>query len=180
MPTALLYYRDADSLRDNVGADTPVNLLANFSDQVLEFDFPDNILEGVNFEYGNNVINIPIANSNGIKKINKQENGLKFLNMTVRGVFRNTGTTGLNADIAKLKKMAALPQVDNDNIYGVIGFYSPNAPEFSLDPNAVDSTKATIGFTLDGFSLGFSTPAIKRYGFQVKLSFGGVYVNPLP
>jgi len=130
MPTALLYFRASttsggisDSLRNDTGAATPNDLLANFPDQVLEFDFPENVLEGLSFDYKNNVIDIPAPNSEGKRRINKQENGLRGITLTINGVFRNPKPQILSADIAKLKKMAVLQQVDNDNIFGVIGFF---------------------------------------------------------
>ena len=185
MPTAFLYYRTNSTLRGvtypNPSLDETTFLANMPSAQVLEFNFPDNILEGINFEYTNNVIDIPIANSDGVKRIAKQENGLRSIHVTINGVFKNPKS--INNDISKLKNMAKTSQIDDDNIYGVIGFYSPNAPEFSLDPNAVSlpiRTKGTIGYTMQSFSLGFQTPTITRYGFRVTLSFGGTYTNPLP
>lgn len=180
MPTALIYFRDTNSLRDDAGAVTPDDLLANFSDQVLEFDFPENVLEGLSFDYKNNVIDIPAPNSDGVKRINKQENGLRGINLTINGVFRNPKPEILSVDIAKLKKMAVLPQVDTDNIFGVIGFFSPNALEFSLDPDALNATKGTIGYTIESYRIGYVGQKTTRYDFQVILSFGGTYVSPLP
>lgn len=180
MPTALLYFRDTNSLRDDVGAATPIDLLANFEPQVLEFDFPENVLEGLSFDYANNVIDIPAPNSEGKRRINKQENGLRGVTLTINGVFRNPKPQILSADIAKLKKMAALPQIDNDNIFGVVGFFSPNALEFSLDPDASNATKGTIGYTIQSFRIGYVGQKTTRYDFQVILSFGGTYVSPLP
>ena len=62
---------------------------------------------------------------------------------------------------------------------GIIGFYSPNAPEFSLDPNATKvgstETPATKGYTIESWDLGFMTPRIKNYDFSVSLSFGGTW-----
>lgn len=180
MITALLYFRDTNSLRDDTGATTPTDLLANFPTQVLEFDIPDNVLEAMTFDYVNNVIDIPAPNSGGTKRMNKQENGLRSIILTIKGVFRNPKPTALSADIAKIKKFAALQQVDDDNIYGVIGFFSPNALEFSLDPDALNATKGTIGYTLQSFRIGYVGQETTRYDFQVILSFGGTYVSPLP
>lgn len=192
MPSAYIYFRSDGSTFSGYTNNTlrsatypdPNSDFATWSanmpsSQVLEFNFPDNILEGINYEYANNVIDIPIANSDGTKKIAKQENGLRSLQVTINGVFKNPKV--INTDISKLKNFAKLSQVDDNNIYGIIGFYSPNAPEFSLDPDSTSAgAKGTVGFTLNSFSLGFNTPAITRYGFRVTLSFGGVFTNPLP
>lgn len=180
MPTALLYFRDSNSLRDDIGAATPDDLLANFPSQVLEFDFPENVLEGLSFDYRNNVIDIPAPNSEGQRRINKQENGLRGITMTINGVFRNPKPQILSADIKKLKDIAVIQQVDDDNIFGVIGFFSPNALEFSLDPNALNATRGTVGFTMESFRIGYVGQKPTRYDFQVTLSFGGTYVSPLP
>ena len=180
MPTALLYFRDSNSLRDDTGAATPDDLLANFSDQVLEFDFPENVLEGLSFDYKNNVIDIPAPNSEGKRRINKQENGLRGITLTINGVFRNPNPQILSADIAKLKKMSVLQQLDDDNIFGIIGFFSPNALEFALDPDALNATRGTIGYTIESFRIGYVGQKLTRYDFQVILSFGGTYVSPLP
>lgn len=188
MPTALLYSRsdgngvapfNVPTLSDTVGATTPELLLTNHPLQVLEFDFPDNVLEGINFNYQNNITSIPAPNSEGIKRINKVENGLKSLTLVINGVFRNNKT--INADIAILKDMATRSQVDLKHVAGIIGFFSPNAPEFNLDPNATTGAlpigKATIGYTLESFKIGFIGQENTRYDFQVMLSFGGTYTG---
>ena len=54
-----------------------------------------------------------------------------------------------------------------------IGFYSPNAPQFSIDPNANGTTNATKGLTIQSTRVGFAGQKKKRYGFSVTLSFGG-------
>lgn len=181
MPTALLYHRTISTLSDTVGATTPELLLANHASQVLEFDFPENILEGVKFAYENNMSDIPAPNSDGVKKINKQENGLRSIKLTINGVFKNAIPSTLNADIAKLKNMAKLSQTDLKHVFGIIGFYSPNAAEFSLDPDATTGAlpagKATIGYTLESFNLGYVGQQRTRYDFQVTLSFGGTFTG---
>lgn len=180
MPTALLYFRTdgthpvytASTTSDAVSVS---QLLSIYPDQVLEFDFPENILEGMRLNYDNNVISIPAPNSEGVKLINKQENGLRGIELTINGVFKNPKT--LSTDIAKLKNMATMSQIDSKHIYGIVGFYSPNAPEFSLDPNATVATNATKGYTLSSFTIGYAGQQVTRYDFRVTLSFGGIYTS---
>jgi hypothetical protein len=180
MPTALLYFRTdgthpvytASTTSDAVSVS---QLLATYPDQVLEFDFPENILEGMKLSYDNNVVNIPAPNSDGVKLINKQENGLRGVELVINGVFKNPKT--INTDITKLKNLATMSQVDSKHIYGIVGFYSPNAPEFSLDPNATVISTATKGYTLSSFTIGYVGQNVTRYDFRVTLSFGGTYTS---
>lgn len=180
MPTALIYYRDPDNntLSDDAGATTPELLATNFPDQVLSFTFSDNVLEGMNFSYVNNITDLPAPLSDGTRRINKQENGLSSVILSINGVFSNPKT--LNSDIAKLKLIASRVNLDEKHIYGNVGFYSPNASEFNLDPNATTGSKATIGFTVTSFKIGYVGQENTRYGFSVVLSFGGTYTSPLP
>lgn len=180
MATAVLYYRTTSTLSDNALYPNPSSDYTTFitnmpSTQVLEFDFPENILEGIKFSYQNNVINLPAPNNDGVKLINKQENGLRGVDLTINGVLRNPKT--INADITTLKRMATLSQIDTKHIYGIVGFYSPNAPEFSLDPNATSSLNATKGYTLNSFTIGYVGQQTTRYDFRVELSFGGIYTS---
>lgn len=186
MPTALLYMRsdgsdtapfNVSSLSDDTGATTPELLATNFPDQVLSFIFDENILEGIDFSYNNNITDISAPLSDGTRRINKQENGLGGISLTINGVFENPKT--LNADIAKLKLISSRVNLDPKHIYGKIGFYSPNAPEFNLDPNATSGSNATIGYTVSGFKLGYIGQQVTRYGFSITLSFGGTYTSPL-
>lgn len=186
MPTALIYMRsdgtDTDpfnvpTLSDTAGATTPELLATNFPDQVLSFTFSENVLEGMNFTYTNNITDLPAPLSDGTRRINKQENGLSGVTLSINGVFSNPKT--LNTDIAKLKLIASRIQLDAKHIYGKIGFFSPNASEFNLDPNATSALNATIGFTVSSFKIGYVGQENTRYGFSVILSFGGTYTSPL-
>ena len=61
----------------------------------------DYILESVAEQYENNVIDIPVPTSDGTRKINKQENGLRSRTLTIKGIFRNK----TDSDIEKLERM---------------------------------------------------------------------------
>ena len=176
MAFALLYYRtdgeisgEADTRKGASGStyDDPTDLPAG---QKLEFDFPDNILEGISDSYSNNVVNIPVPISDGTRRVNKQENGMKSLTLTINGVFKNPNS---NTDIAKLKTIRQTPQLDQAHPFGRIGFYSPTASAFSLDPSASSSANATQGYTIDSVQIGFVGQKKTRYSFTVVLSFGG-------
>ena len=97
--------------------------------------------------------------------------------MVVQGRFKRP-VSGLDADIGKLRTMSARSNIDDAHPFGNIGFYSPNAPEFSIDPNSAGaSTDATLGLTIQQFRLGFMSPKVKNYGFEVILSFGGTWTG---
>ena len=140
--------------------------------QKLDFTFPDNVLEGLKEDYKNNIIDIPVPNSEGVRRINKQENGLKSVSITINGMLKNTQT-----DIQKLKTIRQTPQLDPQHPFGRIGFYSPNATEFSLDPSAtiVSSVDvpATQGYTISGVTIGYTGQSKTRYSFSATLNFGG-------
>ena len=131
-------------------------------------------------------MDIPVPNSSGTRKINKQENGLKSITIDINGRFRKPAS-GLDADVGILRTMATRSNLDTSHPFGNVGFYSPNAPEFSIDPNATSTnagspqsgtvTPATKGLTLDSFSIGYNSPNIKAYGFRAKLKFGGTWTG---
>ncbi len=176
---AKLYIRTLTTLSDTVNATTPTELETNFEAQVLTFLVPDNILEAVKFVYQNNISNIIAPNSEGVRRINKQENGLRGIQLTINGVFRNPKT--ISDDIAKLRTFMTIKQLDLKHVQGIVGFECPNAPEFNLDPNATTGAlpagKATQGYTIDSVSLGYVGQQPTRYDFQVVLSFGGTWTG---
>jgi len=182
MANAILYFRDGET-GDGY---TDVGNLASIDDsQKLEFIADDNLMEAVEFAYTNNVIDLPVPIADGTRKINKQENGLRSVKLIIRGRFRkpheiDSGVVKpiVDTDIAKLVAMSKKLQVNTAYPYGIIGFYSPNAPEFSLDPNATSAnsgTPATKGYTIESWNLGYASPKIKTYDFSVHLSFGGIW-----
>ena len=179
MASAILFYRtdgelsgESDTRRKASGSTyyDPADLP---SAQKLEFTFPDNVLEGLTETYTNYIINIPVPNSEGVRRINKQENGLKSVSVSVKGLLKNTQT-----DIQKLKTIRQTPQLDLQHPYGRIGFYSPNATEFSLDPSATVSgstnVPATQGYTISDVTIGYAGQTKTRYSFQLTLNFGGI------
>jgi len=161
MANAILFYRTPTS--DQGTTADPQNLPAA---QILEFTFPDDIMEGVNENYKNNIRQIPIPNQDGIRKINIQENGLEIFTLTVNGVFKKDSGVG----IARLKAMRVRKQIDTTHIFGAFGIEIDNAPEFNLDP---DGTK---GFHIINTTVGYAGVRTTRYDFSVTLGFGGTVV----
>ncbi len=158
MANAILYFRDESSKISDI-ADAQ-NLDPS---QVLEFVFPDDILEGIQETYENNIKYIPIPNQDGTRKINIQENGLMSNGFTINGVFKKDAGAG----IAKLKLLRKRKQVDTFHVYGDVGLEIDNAPEFSLDPN--DSA----GLSIKSTSIGYAGQRTTRYDFSVIVGFGG-------
>ena len=163
MVDSILYYRTSSSKQGTTAnpADLPTN-------QKLTFTVPSNVLEVIDEVYTNNIIDIPVPISDGTRKINKQDNGLSSYTFTISGVLENATT-----DLAILNTLRTTQQVTPEHPFGCIGFYSPNAPQFSIDPNANGATNATKGLTIQSTRVGFAGQKKKRYGFSVTLSFGG-------
>ncbi|MDC3257187.1 hypothetical protein OAU44_00265 [bacterium] len=175
MTDAILYYRTPTSTRTNYALPTTAGFPTA---QKLTFTFSDNLLEGVDFNYQNNVLDIPVPISTGLRKINKQDNGLKSIILTINGEFKipkSGGAPALDDDIGRLKSMASMVQVESKHPFGKIGFFSPNAPEFSLDPNSTSSANATFGYTLQNLRIGYMGQKTTRYGFSATLSYGGTF-----
>ncbi len=161
MANAILYFRDESSKISDIADAQNLD-----SDQILEFVFPDDILEGIQETYENNIKYIPIPNQDGVRKINVQENGLMRNDFTISGVFKKEAGEG----IAKLKLLRKRKQVDTFHIYGSVGLEIDNAPEFSLDPDG------SAGLSIKSTSIGYAGQRTTRYDFQVVVGFGGTIV----
>jgi hypothetical protein len=156
---AILYYR-TEATKKSIIPD-PVNLPAA---QKLVFTYPDKILEGSRLRGVNNIKQFPFSNSDGIKKVGIQVNGLLERPFILRGHFKNDT---LNADMKKLLNFCSQKGVDTFHIYGQFGFYSPNAVALSLDPDD------TVGYTIQTYDIGRLGRKDTIYDFELTLAFGG-------
>ncbi len=164
MANAILYYRTPTTRTIDVAPtdySDPQNLPTS---QKLEFVFPDDIMEGVNEQYKNNIKQIPIPNQDGSRKLNIQENGLEINTLTINGVFKKDSGVG----IADLRAMRLIKQVDTYHLFGVFGIEIDNAPQFNLDPNT------TRGYHIINTTIGYHGVRSTRYDFSFTLGFGGV------
>ncbi len=168
MANAIIYYR-TDSPDTKTTNTTPID----YSDpqnlpvaQILEFVFPDDIMEGVRETYQNNIKTSPVPNQDGVRKLNVQENGLTSNSIVVRGVFKKNAGVG----IQRLKDMRLVKQVDTYHQYGVFGIEIDNAPQFNIDP---DDQK---GLHIISTDIGYAGQAKTRYDFTITLGFGGTVV----
>ena len=157
MVDSMIYYRTSNTTVSLVS--NPINLPTA---QKLSFVTPTNILEVVNETYVNNIIDIPVPISDGTRKINKQDNGLNSYSFSISGIFDKPVT-----DLVTLNLLRTTKQITTDHPYGCIGFYSPNAPQFNIDPIA------TRGLTIKNTAIGYTGQKKTRYGFSISLSFGG-------
>lgn len=168
MANAILYYRTPTTRTiDGGGApplyEDPQNLPVT---QILEFVFPDDIMEGVRETYQNNIKTSPVPNQDGVRKINVQENGLTSNSIVVRGVFKKNAGVG----IQRLKDMRLVKQVDTYHQYGVFGIEIDTAPQFNIDP---DDQK---GLHIISTDIGYAGQAKTRYDFTITLGFGGTVI----
>ena len=173
MADAVLYYRNGYD--DAPDQKTIAQLSAG---QKVIFTFPDNTLETLQFSYVNNVVDIPVPVSDGTRKINKQENGLRSIQLVINGrIKKPSAQNSLTTNVTNLINMSKRQQVDAVYPYGNVGIYAPSSPEFSLDPNASASpdVPATKGYTITSWDLGYTNPKVRSYDFRVVLSFGGTW-----
>lgn len=158
MANGLLYYRTTTS-KTTTTAD-PQNLP---SGQKLEFTFPTDLLESIQEAYSNNIKRSPIPNQDGTRKVNVQENGLESYTITISGVFKKSPEAG----ISTIRNMRKILQVDAHHIYGKFGLKIDNAPQYDIDPTDVK------GLHIISTSIGYRSPEVARYDFQITLGFGG-------
>jgi len=180
MTNALVFFRDKGSRK---WTDAPTNTVpSSFFDpsdlpafQQLEFDLPEDLLESVSMIYENNIKDAPVSNPQGVRKINKQDNGLQQLQLTLRGRFKDQAF-----DLETLQRFARQLQVENVfHQFGIYGFKAGTNPPagavstpFNFDPTD------TFGLTIKRFSLGRVGGKPKNFDFEITLTSGGVLEQP--
>jgi hypothetical protein len=168
MTDALLFFRTI----------TTNALLPAFTDpddlpdaQKLQFTLPDELLESVSLIHENNIKDAPVSNPAGVRKVNKQDNGLQRLELTFRGRFRDAST-----DIQKAQDFARLLQVEGTfHQFGKFGFKastdqlaSATSTPFNFDPSQ------TFGFTIKSLTIARVGGKPKNFDFEILLTSGGV------
>ena len=183
MSDAFIYYRLKDNNTD-VTATYPdpnasesarntfvTNMETNHPTQILKFTLPTEILEAVTMVYENNMKDSPVSEPDGVRRINKQDNGLSSVKYTLRGLFKDNAT-----DITTLRNMAKRLQVESTTNTGslgfvIFGFLSDNT---SIQPFNMDPTSAK-GLTLNSFTITRSSQSPKSFDFSIAMTFGGTY-----
>ena len=187
MADAFIYYRtkannthnlDPDFPNPNDGTSERDELVTNLEaldggQQILKFTIPDEIVQTISMTYENNIKDAPVSNPDGVRRINKQDNGINSIRWIFRGRFRDKAT-----DIRTLINMAVLLQVEPtteaDSLqFGKFGFFTDSTilQPFNLDPDN------SIGLTIKGFGLNRDAIMPKNFDFDVTMTLGGTYVG---
>ena len=147
------------------------NMEANHPTQILRFTLPNELLESVTMDYENNIKDAPVSEPDGVRRINKQDNGLSSVKYTLRGLFKDNAT-----DITTLRNMAKRLQVESTTNtgslgFGIFGFFSDNTSiqPFNLDPSS------SQGLTINSFTISRSSQSPKSFDFSISMTFGGTY-----
>ncbi len=169
MTEAIIFFRDEGTAKAIAQWENPSDLPSN---QKLEFDLPDDLLESVSMIYENNIKDAPVSNPSGVRKVNVQDNGLQQLTLTFRGRFKDQAF-----DIITLQRFSRQLQVEGQfHQFGVFGFKasanespaSAVSTPFNFDPTD------TFGLTIKKFSLSRVGGRPKNFDFEITLTSGGV------
>lgn len=161
MADALLFFRTITTNKFFI--DDPNNLP---DAQKLQFTLPEELLESVSLVHENNIKDAPVSNPAGVRKINKQDNGLQRLELTFRGRFRDA-----SVDIQKAQDFAKLLQVEGTfHQFGKFGFLASNTTStpFNFEPSQ------TFGFTIRSLTISRVGGKPKNFDFEILLTSGGV------
>ncbi len=155
-----LYFRTFGT-RTDVTSD-PADLNTN---QILQFDSTNNIVEIVDNAYQNNVSVDPATNPDGSKKTFLQDNGRLEDIVIVSGKILNTES----AFLTKLRTFSRKLQIEPSfHKFGIFGFAYPVTTIFSLDPND------TVGYFIDKLQLNTAGQKKSQVAFILTLKTGGV------
>ena len=137
------------------------------SDQILQFDSTNNIVELVDNVYQNNVSVDPATNPDGIKKVFLQDNGRLEDIVTVTGKLLNTDT----AFIDKFKSFSRKKQIEPSfHKFGIFGLDYPVTPAFSQDPTD------ELGYFIDKLQITTKGQSKAVVEFILTLKPGGTLV----
>ncbi len=160
MADALLFFRTNGTRKSII--DDPNDLDAS---QKLQFTLPEELLESVSLLHENNIKDAPVSNPSGVRKVNKQDNGLQQLQLTFRGRFRDA-----SVDIQKIQDFAKQLQVEGTfHQFGVFGFLASNTTStpFNFDPTD------TFGFSIKRLTISRVGGKPKNFDFELTLTSGG-------
>lgn len=163
MADALLFFRTITTNKLLLPFFDPNNLP---DAQKLQFTLPEELLESISLVHENNIKDAPVSNPAGVRKINKQDNGLQRLELTFRGRFRDA-----SVDIQKAQDFAKLLQVEGTfHQFGKFGFLASNTTStpFNFEPSQ------TFGFTIRSLTISRVGGKPKNFDFEILLTSGGV------
>ena len=157
-----IYFRDINSTV--VITSDPSDLP---SDQILQFDSDNNIIELVDNTYQNNVSIDPATNPDGSKKTFLQDNGRLEDIVTVTGKLQNTDTAFIN----KLRSFSRKLQIEASfHKFGIFGLAYPVTDVFDLDPTD------EVGYFIDKLQLTTAGQKKNFVSFILTLKTGGTLV----
>lgn len=170
MADALLFFRTFGTKKWN---NPPTNTIpSSFFDpnnlpigQKLQFTLPEELLESISLVHENNIKDSPISNPAGVRKIQKQDNGLQGLTLTFVGRFRDA-----SFDITKIQNFTKMLQVEGQfHQFGIFGFKASNtvSTPFNFDPDD------TFGLTIKRLSLSRAGGKPKNFDFELVMTSGG-------
>lgn len=137
------------------------------TDQILQFDSTNNIVELVDNSYQNNVSIDPAINPDGEKKVNLQDNGRLEDIVLVTGKLLNTDSTFIN----NFKTFSRKLQIESTyHKFGIFGLAYPVTDSFDLDPTD------TVGYFIDKLQLTTSGQKKAIVSFILTLKTGGTLV----
>jgi len=154
MVDATLFYKNSNQLNTSI-ADLPEL-------QKLTFNFPDDLLEGINEIYEQRVNPQQSVNSKGIRRIFNRDDGLKGRRFEIKGRMKK-----ISSDIPKLKHFRLIVPTDGILVHGRFGLDLPSAPFFSIEPNGIR------GFMIGRMTIGYLGISPTKQDFTIELFFGG-------
>lgn len=154
MVDATLYYKSSTQIG------TPITSLPD--KQKLIFDFPEDLLEGINEIYEQRVNPQQSVNSKGNRRIFNRDDGLKGRRFELKGRMKK-----VSADIPKLKHFRLIVPTNGSLVHGRFGLDLPSAPFYSIEPN---SDRA---FMIGRMTIGYLGISPTKQDFTIELYFGG-------
>ncbi len=158
----ILYWRDIDTKTSESLYDTIEKLLDEKPEQCLVFDTDARQLEHVLEGGDDSVTNEPSLNAAGQITVSKQQGRSPVPTLLLEG----------NCNVDELvwrqllRSFSRKGQVEHTyHKYGILGFYSPELPDYNLDPTDL------IGYTM-ALPIFDYTSASKIVSFRISLSMG--------
>ena len=174
MVTSLLYYRTDTTRRDQTL--DPRNLP---TPQILEFDQPNRVLEGIQELYENIITRQVSVNQGGVRRIFNRDDGMKMRDFSITGrLDKANPTLNINKIIDFRTRSQRGAGEGFQHPHGIIGFLSGNSTSFNTDPNATGSgvgQEATRGLMIGKTEIGYSGRVFHRLMFRMTLHFGGLH-----
>jgi len=140
--------------------------------QKLEFEFPEaELLETVQLLHENNIKDASVSNPLGVRKINRQDNGLQQFQLILRGRFKDP-----SVDVEQAQRFARRLQVEgNFHQFGVFGFQASTEPPSgaTITPFNIDPTEA-FGLAIKRLTLARTGAKPKNFDFEFIMPLAGV------